>query len=57
MFPFLSVPALLFGEKNDVDNPSEAIGLVDVHARQVGDDTLRSMINEPPTHGRAMWNL
>jgi hypothetical protein len=57
MFPFLCVPALLFGEKNDVDNPSEALGLVDVRARQVGDDTLSSMINELATYGQAMWNL
>jgi hypothetical protein len=57
MFPFLRVAGLLFGEKNDVDNPSEAIGLVNVRARQVGDDTPSSMINEPGTYGRAMWNL
>jgi hypothetical protein len=57
MFPFLRVPALLFGETNDVDNPSETVGLVDVRARQVGDDTLSSMINEPGTYGRATWNL
>ena len=47
MFPFLSAPALLVGEKNDVDNPNEAVGLVDVRARQVDDDTLRSKIEEP----------
>ena len=47
MFLFLSAPALLVGEKNDVDNPNDAVGLVDVRARQVGDDTLRSKIEEP----------
>jgi hypothetical protein len=47
MFPFLSAPALLVGEKDDVDNPNDAVGLVDVRARQVGDDTLRSKIEEP----------
>jgi hypothetical protein len=57
MFPFLCVPSLLFGEKNDVGNPNEAIGLIDVRARQVGDGTLNSMINEPTTYARAMRNL
>jgi len=47
MLPFLSAPALLAGEKNDVDNPNEAVGLVDVRARQVDDVTLRSKIEEP----------
>jgi len=47
MFPFLSPPALLVGEKNDVDNPNEAVGLDDVRARQIDDDTLRSRIEEP----------
>ena len=40
MFPFLCDPALLFREKNDVENPNDAVGLIDVRARQVGDDTL-----------------
>jgi hypothetical protein len=56
MFSFVCVPALLFGEKNDVENPNQTVGLVDVRVRQVGDDTLSSMINEPATYGRAMRN-
>ena len=57
MFPFLCDPALLFREKNDVENPNDAVGLIDVRARQVGDDTLSSIINERATYARAMRSL
>jgi hypothetical protein len=52
MFPFLSAPALLVGEKNDVDNPNDAVGLV-IRARQLTMTPSGQRLKNLTTYGRA----